>query len=97
MRNFSAYEKAISLPPFEARQALVGTGAEKVLLLAQNEWKADTYSTTGLIYDIELLILGSDGTVLARTTREGKDDLGKVHGTHLPIPVRLYRSRFEVS
>lgn len=65
-----------SLPPFEARQALVNTGAEKALLLALNEWKADTYSTTGLIYDIELLILGSDGTVLARTTRKGKDDLG---------------------
>jgi hypothetical protein len=64
------------LPPFQARQALVDTGAEKAVFLALNEWKADTYSTTGLIYDIELLILGADGTVLARATRKGKDDLG---------------------
>jgi hypothetical protein len=55
---------------------LVDTGAEKALLLTLNEWKAGTYSTTALIYNIELLMIGPDDTILARAARQGRDNLG---------------------
>jgi hypothetical protein len=59
-----------------AREALVRTGAEKLILLTLREWKSDTYNRTALTYDVELTVLDSVGSMLAKTTLKGRDNLG---------------------
>ncbi len=60
----------------DVRQFLTQTGADKSVLLTLREWKSDTYMSTALHYDIELIVFGSKNDVLGNKTLVGKDDLG---------------------
>ena len=60
----------------EVKKALLGTGADKGVLLVLREWKSDTMMNTALHYDVLLTILSASGGVLASKTLTGNDDLG---------------------
>ncbi|HSI38112.1 MAG TPA: hypothetical protein VK946_03475 [Methylotenera sp.] len=70
---------AISLPVGtsepDAIKRLASTG-EKSVLLMFNEWKADTYMSTTLTYDIQALVIDANGTVLSRKRKGGSENLG---------------------
>ncbi len=59
--------------------------ADRFALLVLREWKSDTYVRTTLHHDVTLNILSADGTTLAETALQGKDDLG---GSALPQGAR---------
>jgi len=52
----------------QAKQALAATQAERSILILMKKWESDTYMNIGLDYDLRLMILGSNQTVLAETS-----------------------------
>ena len=48
----------------------------KAILLILNEWKADTYMTTTLNYDIQAIVIDSSGKVISSKKIYGMDNLG---------------------
>ena len=75
---------AHSVTPAEARQRVIGAGADRALLLTLQEWKSDTAVRVGLSYDVTMTVLDRSGTVLAEKRLEGRDNLG---GATLPSRV----------
>ena len=72
------------MTPAEARQRVIGAGADRALLLTLQEWKSDTAVRVGLSYDVTMTVLDRSGTVLAEKRLEGRDNLG---GATLPSQV----------
>jgi hypothetical protein len=52
----------------QAKQALAAKQAERSILILIKKWESDTYMNIGLDYDLRLMILGSNQTVLAETS-----------------------------
>jgi len=52
----------------ETKQALAAKQAERSILILIKKWESDTYMNIGLDYDLRLMILGSNQTVLAETS-----------------------------
>jgi len=67
---------APTLGPDEARQKLVGSGAERAVLITLLEWKADTYQRVWLHYDVSIDVFNREGQTLATSQRSGEDNLG---------------------
>jgi hypothetical protein len=63
-------------------QKLQTAGAERAVYLALREWKPDLGAggNLGLTYDLLLSVYTSSGKLLAETSTEGHDDLGKLKG-----------------
>lgn len=59
-----------------ARQALVQSGSDRLLLFTINEWKTDTMMRTGLHFDVSLDVFDRDGNALARSQVSGKEVSG---------------------
>jgi hypothetical protein len=49
---------------------------EKAIFIILNEWKADTYMSTTLTYDIQATLIDATGKVLSRKKIVGVDNLG---------------------
>ncbi|MEI7456323.1 MAG: hypothetical protein WCK93_06315 [Nitrosomonadales bacterium] len=56
---------------------LKATNAKRLMFLTISEWYSDTYMSTGLTYDISLVIMDNQGTIIAEKKFNGGDDLGK--------------------
>ena len=52
----------------QAKQALAAKQAERSILILIKKWESDTYMNIGLDYDLKLMVLGSNQTVLAETS-----------------------------
>ncbi len=52
------------------------TKSKRLLLVTLNEWQSDTYTNTGLSYDIKLEVLDSSGHKLTEKIIKGDDNLG---------------------
>jgi hypothetical protein len=50
--------------------------SKRLLLLSLNEWQSDTYSSTGLVYDVRLEVFDAAGNKLAEKELKGFDHLG---------------------
>lgn len=50
--------------------------SKRLLLLTLNEWQSDTYTNTGLSYDVKLEVLDSNGHKLSEKIIKGDDNLG---------------------
>jgi hypothetical protein len=48
----------------------------KAVFIELNEWKADTYMNTTLTYDVQALVIGADGKVIASKKVSGSENLG---------------------
>jgi hypothetical protein len=62
----------------QAIEALKSSGGNSLVLLTLREWKNDTawgIHKMALFYDVDLEVFGKDGTVLAKTTAKGGDDI----------------------
>jgi hypothetical protein len=59
---------AYTISEQQAKQALAAKQAERSILILIKKWESDTYMNIGLDYDLRLIILGSDQTVLAETS-----------------------------
>jgi hypothetical protein len=74
----------ISVEPNETQDQIINklkvTKAKRLILLAINEWRSDTYSNTSLYYDIVLTIMDNQGARLAESDAKGEDDLGGSFG-----------------
>lgn len=55
---------------------VVGTGAERVLVLSLREWKSDTMLATWLRYDVSLRVLDPEGALLAESSLAESRELG---------------------
>jgi hypothetical protein len=64
------------MPSTQALAALIGTGARRIVLVRIQEWKCDTYSSTSLVYDVELSVMDEHGALLGRAQVKGSDSLG---------------------
>ena len=60
----------------EITQKLKGSKAMRLMLLAINEWRSDTYTNTSLYYDVVLTVMDNQGAQLAASKAKGEDDLG---------------------
>ena len=59
-----------------ARKAMLDAGADKAVLITLREWNSDTLFRTALHYDVQLIVLASNGNVLATKDLQGTDNLG---------------------
>jgi hypothetical protein len=59
---------AYTLSEQQAKQALAAKQAERSILIVINKWESDTYMNIGLNYDLGLIVLGSNQTMLAETS-----------------------------
>jgi hypothetical protein len=50
--------------------------SERLLLFTLNEWQSDTYTNTGLSYDVKIEVFNSNGKRLAEKSIKGDDNLG---------------------
>lgn len=50
--------------------------SERLLLLTLNEWYSDTYTNTGLSYDVKIEVFDTNGNRLAEKRTKGDDNLG---------------------
>jgi hypothetical protein len=69
----------VTMPPETSEadaQRKVATPGGKGLLVVLKEWKSDTYATTALHYDVEALVIDSNGRAVARNSVTGVDNLG---------------------
>lgn len=70
---------AVSLPlgidETEAIKRLAAAG-DKAILIVLNEWKADTYMSTTLTYDVQAMVVDASGKVLTSKKIFGMDNLG---------------------
>lgn len=55
---------------------LVRKGADRSLLLILQEWKSDTYKSTGLAYNLKVQVLDANGEVKVAKEFQGKEHLG---------------------
>ena len=62
--------------PARAADKLRQAGAQRVLMLRLDKWKSDTYVSTALHYDVDLLVLDANGNALAHAQQRGDDNLG---------------------
>lgn len=73
--------KAIVVSPPAGRQAaidaLLKSGAERLILLEIRDWWSDTMLRTDLHYDLLLTILDAQGRELGSSSAVGNDELGK--------------------
>ncbi len=65
----------LGISEMEAIKQLSMTGNKAVLIIL-NEWKADTYKNTNLLYDVQAIIVDSGGKTLSSKKSSGEDDLG---------------------
>lgn len=73
------HASAVSLPPgVDETEAIkrLSVAGDKAVLIVLNEWKADTYSSTTLAYDVQAMIVDASGKVLASKKISGSDNLG---------------------
>ena len=64
---------AHTLSEQQAREALAAKQTERSILILIKKWESDTYMNIGLDYDLRLMVLGSNQTMLAETsTAENK-------------------------
>ena len=73
---FRSVELKPSSGSANARQAVLNVGADKAVLMTLREWKSDTLFRTALHYDVLLMVLASNGDVLATKDLQGSDNLG---------------------
>jgi hypothetical protein len=59
---------AHTLSEQQAKQALAAKQAARSFLILIKKWESDTYMNIGLDYDLRLMILGANQTVLAETS-----------------------------
>ena len=81
----------------DALKKLLAEKAERSILLVVSEWKADTYASTGLTYDLRIRIFSGDGTRMIQKAISGKDSLG---ASFVPADARVnvenaYRNKLE--
>jgi len=57
-------------------EKLKKSGGESLLLLTLKEWKSDTYTNVGLIYDVTLKVFDRGGSPVAEKNLKGEDNLG---------------------
>jgi hypothetical protein len=53
-----------------------GRGLHRVIVLRIKEWKTDTYASTRLLYDLQLVIVDDAGQVVARNSVNGSSAIG---------------------
>jgi hypothetical protein len=79
--------QVVRLTPSMSREqvvaALMGTGANKVLLVTINEWKSDLYANLRIIYDVQATVLDRTGKPLGEHQVKGDQNLGS-HMTMFP-------------
>jgi hypothetical protein len=72
--------REISLRPSReegtGRELLIKLGQERAVLLAVREWKSDTYTSTGLQYNVEMTVYDLSGKLLGDKRLQGNDNLG---------------------
>ena len=70
--------RQVDTQPQHSKAELVSrlTGDSRAVLLTITELKSDTYNNAAFIYDMDLEVLGTDGEVLAKSSVEGRDNLG---------------------
>jgi len=51
-------------------------GAQRIVIVTLNEWKADTYNSVALAFDVDMSVYGKDGRRLAQKNIKGRDNLG---------------------
>jgi hypothetical protein len=56
-----------------ARQALIDTGRNRLLMFTVQEWKTDTMMRTSLIFDVSLDVFDGKGVTLAQAHISGKE------------------------
>lgn len=71
-----AIHPAPSLSSESALEAMVESGAGRLLLVSMREWKSDTYSNVALHYDVEAEIFDGTGRSLGKNNVTGRRDLG---------------------
>jgi hypothetical protein len=59
---------AHTLSEQQAKQALAAKQAERSILILIKKWESDTYMNIGLDYDLRLMVLGSNQTMLVETS-----------------------------
>lgn len=59
----------------EAIKRLAASG-DKAILIVLNEWKADTFMSTTLTYDVQAMVVDASGKVLSSKKIFGADNLG---------------------
>ncbi len=62
--------------PGAVMEKLAKSGGDSLALLTLNEWRSDTYTNVGLLYDLTLKIFDKGGSPLAEKTLKGEDNLG---------------------
>ncbi len=55
---------------------LLTPSSGKAILVELNEWKADTYMSTTLIYDVQALVIDTNGKVISSKSISGSENLG---------------------
>lgn len=60
----------------DVEQALTKDGNSKGVLITLNKWQTDIHQRTLLIYDAMVEVLDRNGTVLAKNSIQGADNLG---------------------
>jgi hypothetical protein len=73
--NVSAINIPVGIDEVAAIKLLAATNG-KAVLIELNEWKADTYMSTTLTYDVRALVIDVDGKVISSKKISGSENLG---------------------
>jgi hypothetical protein len=73
--NVSAINIPVGIDEVAAIKLLAATNG-KAVLIELNEWKADTYMSTNLTYDVRALVIDVDGKVISSKKISGSENLG---------------------
>lgn len=73
--NVSAINIPVGIDELAAIKLLTATNG-KAVLIELNEWKADTYMSTTLTYDVRALVIDVDGKVISSKKISGSENLG---------------------
>lgn len=73
--NVSAVNIPVGTDEVAAIKLLTATNG-KAVLIELNEWKADTYMSTTLTYDVRALVIDVDGKVISSKKISGSENLG---------------------
>ena len=73
--NVTAINIPVGVDEAEAIKRLTGSSG-KAVLIELNEWKTNTYVNTTLTYDVQALVIGVDGKVIASKKISGSENLG---------------------
>ncbi len=71
----SAINIPVGIDEVAAIKLLTATNG-KAVLIELNEWKADTYMSTTLTYDVRALVIDVDGKVISSKKISGSENLG---------------------